>query len=134
MGNNFKGVEQYRSIIMILIPPRTTFWTADELQKTQTGGPSCPIKPKKCFGSYCMRAEVPLIKDNTGDIISNFYGYDNLPTITGDTIEACELRRREGETCGTAKLLFMHDVPNCNGLITQENKEDGHIKILRYRK
>lgn len=113
--------------------PRPVIYTEKELLRTQPGGPSCPIEPKVCFGSYCMRVQVPLIKDKTGDTISNFYGYDDTPSITHDVVGACEIRRREGQTCGPAKLSFISEMPNCNGLITQE-EHDGTVKIIRYNK
>lgn len=97
-------------------------------KKTETGGPIKPMDSKICYGSYCMRAEVNKY-DERKNLIDSYYGYsDDMERIVKETEDACDIRCRNTEYCGPTKIMFIKDVPNCNGLITENNS-----KIIQYR-
>ena len=103
--------------------------------KPKLDSPKPPsINPNEtCFGSYCMRATVEKL-NRSGEVHRVYKGYSQDMDIPTDVSLACERRRQEGETCLPAKLVFLKEVPNCNGIISEFDKDDMLINIVRSEK
>lgn len=103
-----------------------------EKPKTNSGEPPDKVKPTPCSGNYCFRATVKTIQDNNE--INEFHGYSSdMTLILHETEQACERRRRDNQRCSDPTLMFIRDIPNCNGLITVTDNTTMNVKVIRYQ-
>tara|TARA_Y100000389_G_C17242796_1_gene404006 strand:- start:132 stop:506 length:375 start_codon:yes stop_codon:yes gene_type:complete len=102
--------------------------------KTDAGEPPESVDKKPCFGNYCLRATTKTLNAND-EVINTYHGYSmNMERITQEVEDACEIRRRDGEKCTKTSVMFLQDVQNCNGMITQTDEKSGELKIISYGK
>ena len=99
--------------------------------KLDTSPPPTKKPPNACFGNYCMRATVEKL-NSMGEVSRIYKGYSENMNISDEVDGVCELRRRDGEHCQPAKLMFLRDIPNCNGIITEYDKDDNVISIINH--
>lgn len=98
--------------------------------KLDTPSPPRKHPPVVCFGSYCMKAVVNKY-DKDNELRRIYKGYSEDVDIVDDVANACERRRRDNEVCGPPRLVFLKEMPNCNGLITEHDEYDLLVSIVR---
>lgn len=104
-----------------------------EKPKTNSGEPPEKIQPKPCSGNYCFRATVKTL-DQNDTVIHEFHGYSSdLHKIVEETENVCEIRRRDNQNCTQASVMFVRDIPNCNGLITMTDLNTNNTQIISYK-
>lgn len=101
--------------------------------KTNSNEPPKTIDNKPCFGSYCMRATV--YRNNKDDERMYIYnGYSDDFEIANETENVCQRECQSTEYCSNSTLMFMRDIPNCNGLITETNINNDAVRIVKFGK
>ena len=87
------------------------------------------LGPLKCFGGYCIRATVNKY-DEKGAIKSVYHGYsEDIDAIIEQTELVCDRRRSESDYCSNASIMYLKQIPNCSGLITESDK-NGDNKLM----
>jgi len=103
-----------------------------EGKKTCINEPPRQITNKVCFGSYCIRATVQKMDEND-KIVNVYYGYsENIDEIISAVENTCDRRKKKNENCGNASIMFLKKIENCQGMITENDKNGNNPIILRY--
>ena len=84
--------------------------------------PDKPPNPKK-FGTYCIRANVELLDEETNEIDMLIKGYSRNVNITERVTNICKrkMKQNPGTVCSEPEVCFIGDVKNC----------DGHIMLFK---
>ena len=118
-------------MITLLLNTLSSFSILNPSKKTESIIPPKSIDKKVCFGTYCMRTTVHLEDSNNG-ILYTYNGYSDDMNIIYETENACIRKKNEKQKCSEPSIMFIKDVPNCNGLITETNRNNNDIKIITY--
>ena len=101
-----------------------------KLELIHTSPPEKPPTPST-IGPFCIRADCPLI-DNNSNKLADFSGYDTNYSIIKKTEDACNRNSNDNCTCEKPKITIIptHKIQSCNGHIVYKNHVNNSTSIM----
>jgi len=104
-----------------------------EMHDTDHDDPPTPPDRVCSFGSYCMRAYTQMMDSNTNQIVREYNGFDETPSIVDKVYDVCDrdvLRFGENHSCTPPRLFFIGPVEHCDGRVNVIDLKNNTMSVI----
>lgn len=105
----------------------------EDVHKTDNTEPPVPPDRVCQIGSYCMRASTQLTDSLNKEIVREYNGFDETPTIVDKVIHVCErdiARLGEQYYCVPPRLFFLGPMEHCDGRVNVFDIKNNTVSVI----